>query len=436
MTPPKKMDNQKSQSVQIFSKYCVVAIMFIGFIGKFSIFADGSYYLWKISSSGGLMVGPVEWNRYLSYLLTQGPLALASDLGIDSMNLLLGIYSFGVLFVTCFFLVYFYSKTLNFYRVELLYIAIPIALVPAILVCLSTNFIGTALLLASISVIIRYRESSAIDKFTMLSILTFQGFTGDSVICFAPGILVLIYSRFKFGGLPKSIAIYLSVVELISVAINILSFTMRMEGVTAERASNGALRPENFVKNSQVMLALAIFIFLAVALRYSSKIKVIAFTLAVIALSINYILPIPDSHTIFNARYFHTVFLGILVFYLSVKSLNTDNSKSVEKVPTLNVLILVTFLTLSPVLKLAIQFNSYLSEVDYIVNSSEGQIGFEEARLSQNSLNFTWDYTSPSISRIFWRDSKSGLILNYYADIWQPVPLTGADPMGKNIYWK
>jgi hypothetical protein len=402
----------------------------LAILGKYILFADGSYMTLQISQIQNYFINTVEWNRALSYIATQWLPVAISNTANPSLKYIVYAYGISCVVPACIISILSLKKLQNQKYSISLHAFFPILFGSNILIGVSTSFIASSIYLFIIAVMLEKSEKEVSSNFSTSVIIAISSLLGDSYFLFAPVFSIIAFSLFLASRNVKQFLTILGGI-LLGTLINILNLMQRQRDVTIGRATNNALNLEFIMQNTNmILLILAASIFLLkVEFRYLNFIKMFAIMIIIV----NVVrFGIPNGHTYFNSRY--VLSLGICMI-VGIGTLIPRVNK--EKYLTLDrfQFAILSFGIVYSQMLLFHDFGQFINKMEDSVKTCSGVVKYTEIDWNQAEESFVWDYTSPSLSRILWSNQNSCLIENANTEIWQPFVPTVEDPLNRKLFW-
>jgi hypothetical protein len=196
-----------------------LALSSIAFFGRYILFADGSYMAGAISQNKNFFINTVEWNRSLSYVLTQFlPVAISNNPN-PTLNQIVDAYGFACIFPACLLLVSALVKLESIGKGRFFYVALPLFYGVGLLICVSTSLVGAAALFWIFVNLHTKDNLNSFSNISIFSIFAFSSLFGDSYILFAPSFIFLLIFQSKQILLKKLLVGYLGILAGVSVNI-------------------------------------------------------------------------------------------------------------------------------------------------------------------------------------------------------------------------
>ena len=402
----------------------------LAIIGKYILFADGSYMALQISQIQNYFINTVEWNRALSYIATQWLPVAISNTANPSLKYIVYAYGISCVLPTCVISILALKKLQNQRYSLALHAFFPILFGSNILIGLSTSFIASSIYLLIIAVMLEKSEKEVRSNFSISAIIAISSLLGDSYFLFAPVFSIIAFSLFWTSRNAKQFLTILGGI-LLGALINMLNLMQRHRDVTIGRATNNALNFEFIMQNTNMILliiAASIFLF-NVEFRYLNFIKMFAITIIIINI-VRF--GIPNGHTYFNSRYVLSLGICIIVgIGTLIPKIKEEKNLNLNK---LQFAALTLGIIYSQIL-LFHDFGQFIKKMEDSVQRCSGVVKFAEINWNQAEESFVWDYTTPSLSRILWSDRDNCLIENRNTEIWQPFVPTAEDPLNRKLFW-
>ena len=428
--------NQSKYDYVTFAIIGAVALEgLIGLLGRYVLFADGSYMTLSIAKTQTYFLMPIEWNRAISYVISElGPVVGAN---FSHVNLSQIVFAYGItaIFLPGLLLI------LAIWHIRENKFSIIIGLIAvfgfgsSLLIGVSTSLIGTTLNFIFVAIIWNtYNEKKQLNMSTCL-IFPLLALTGDAYILFVPTfILIVVFASRRRTNLKSRVTLLAGV--FLGACINFANFLQRSQGVNVNRATNNALNVfALFSDRSLICLGLGT-LFCAIAILMSYKMR-ISFGLSGIIFAILGILNGPSSgHEIFQARYLFPLALSCVVALAVIVDRFYNKEFNSTQLRYVWVPLVILPLLLFNQLQVSMKFNSMLSKLQKSTVGCQQPKNHSQIGLTYQEAEFSWDYTTPSLSRILWLDAHSCLVKNANPALWEPFTPSNVDPLGKPIYWK
>jgi hypothetical protein len=413
-----------------FAALTIVVQAILAIVGRYILFADGSYMTLVLAQNKNFFINSVEWNRSLSYVITQFlPVALANS-AKPSLSIISYAYGFSCVAIPAAVFI----ATLKRFRhspfAPIVYISCPLLFGSALLICVSTSLIGATLQFALFSYLYFNRNLRPEYVAYISMLFPIASLLGDSFLPFVPVFLITIfYLNFDERKIYYRGLLFFGL--LIGMTINFVNLFQRSQGNSLTSSTNGVISDQVFLQNPQLALLLCMSLLAGIAIYSGNSLRFILlfFTAAIGLIALN--VGPKNGYAIFASRYILT--FGLVVLSMALLFLKVDlsrlNHASLKVFSTL-----VSVVVLVSQLQVFLPFQGFLDKMDEVSSSCIGTVPFSSANFTESEGLYVWSYTNPSLSRIFWDKPNGCLLQNSSPESWQPFVPGDSDPLTKPIY--
>jgi hypothetical protein len=386
-----------------------------------------------IGQTQNFFINTVEWNRSASYVITQFLSVAVSNNMNPSLSDISLAYGIGCIIPALILLISSIKTLENAGIGKFFQLTIPIVFGIGLLICVSTSLLGAAIMFWIFTTFYVKQDLNDISSLPIFIIFGFSSLFGDSYILFAPSFFLLAVFHFRTSNKFKRISLMSGVV--LGVSFNLANFLQRSSGVTAGRASNNAVSLKLIVQNYVFVMSICALFFLAISALVQKKYLRNTFLSLSFALFIGalYVGP-PSGHMIFQSRYVLAIFLSTCCALLALPMGSSFFAK-LEFRTNDKLVLLSSAMAVVMQFQILVPYSEFLRTVETEVNSCQGVKAFDSIQLSPNADLYVWDYTTPALSRLFWRNSDGCLIQNRDPNLWQPFVPGDTDPFQRQLYW-
>lgn len=398
--------------------------------GRYILFADGSYMTLVLAQNKNFFINPFEWNRSLSYVITQFiPVAIS-----NSPNPTLSAISYAYGF-SCFAIpAALFIATLSRFRsskfAPLIYTFSPLLFGSALLIGVSTSLIGATLQFALFTFL--YLNRTLRPDLVVLTAFLFPlaSLFGDSFLPFIP---VFFFTIFYLSFENRKIynrGILLSGL-IFGSSINLVNLLQRSKGNSLIGSTNGVITDQVLIQNPQLTFLLCMTLLVGIAFFSHSTVRFAILLFAIVFGLVALTVGPKNGYAIFASRYvlvfgLAALALALLILNLRVKRINNTLSPLIA--------IIVSGVVLTSQFQVFFPFQNFLDKVSQVSRTCNGTVPFSAANFTESEAQYAWSYTNPSLSRIFWEKPNGCLLQNSSPDSWQPFTPGDLDPLTQSIY--
>ena len=408
----------------------IVIQAILAIAGRYILFADGSYTTLVLAQNKNFFINSAEWNRSLSYVVTQFlPVALANS-AKPSLSLISYAYGFSCVAIPAAVFVATLKRFRHSTFAPIVYIFCPLLFGSALLICVSTSLIGATLQFALFSYL--YFNRNLRPEFVGFISMLFPiaSLLGDSFLPFVPVFLITIF-YLNFNDRKVYYRGLLLFGLLIGMAINFVNLLQRSQGNSLTSSTNGVISNQVFLQNPQLTLLLGMSLLAGITIYSGSSLRFILLLLTVAIGLIALIVGPKNGYAIFASRYILT--FGLVLLSMALLFLKVDSSR-INNASLKVVSILVSVVVLVSQLQVFLPFQGFLNKMNVVSRSCIGTVPYSSANFTESEGLYAWSYTNPSLSRIFWDKPNGCLLQNSSPDSWQPFAPGDSDPLTKPIY--
>jgi hypothetical protein len=408
----------------------IVIQAILAIAGRYILFADGSYTTLVLAQNKNFFINSAEWNRSLSYVITQFlPVAIANS-AEPSLSLISYAYGFSCVAIPAAVFVTTLKKFRHSPFAPIVYIFCPLLFGSALLICVSTSLIGATMQFALFSYLY-FNRNLRPEYVVFISILfPIASLLGDSFLPFVPVFLITIF-YLNFDDRKNYYRGLLLFGLFVGTTINFVNLLQRSQGRSLTNSTNGIISDQVFLQNPQLTLLLCMSLLAGAAIYSGNSLRFILLFFAVAVGLIALLVGPKNGYAIFASRYiltFGLVLLSLVLLFLKVDLTRLKYAKTVI------VSILVSILVLVSQLQVFLPFQGFLNKMSVVSKSCVGTVPFSSANFTESEILYAWSYTNPSLSRIFWEKPNGCLLQNSSPDSWQPFTPGDSDPLTKPIY--